>query len=77
VGCAYLDYFWCIKKEKKEKEKGFPQLAGTGGGFGPAERGRAGRQPTWPASVGTVRGQCRGRGPMCQREGEGTALGGG
>jgi hypothetical protein len=86
----YLDYFWCIKyqyiyiyikigkeKGKRKKEKGFPQLARPGGGgeFGPAERGRAGRRPTWPASGGTTRGRCRGRGPTCQREGEGTALG--
>jgi hypothetical protein len=82
----YLDHFWCIKyqyiyiyiyinrkrKRKKGKEKGFPQLIGSGG-IRPSQartRGRAGRRPTWPASGGTARGRRRGRGPMCQREGE-------
>jgi hypothetical protein len=40
-------------------------------------RGRAGRRPTWPATGGTAQGRRRGHGPTCQREGEGTTLGGG
>jgi hypothetical protein len=49
----YLDYFWCIKYQymhkymkigkrngKRKKKRVFP-LAGPGGIFGPAERGRA------------------------------------
>jgi hypothetical protein len=56
----YLDYFWCIKyqyiyiyikigKEKeKRKRKGFSLLAGPGGDFGPAGRGRAASWPNGP-----------------------------
>jgi hypothetical protein len=45
-------YVYILKKERgKRKRKGFPQLAGPGGGFRPSRvRARAGRQPTRPAS---------------------------
>jgi hypothetical protein len=60
-------------KRKKEKEKRIPQLTGPGGiSAQPSAgaRGCVGRRPTWPASRETARGRRRGRGPMCQREGQ-------
>jgi hypothetical protein len=60
---------------KRKKRKGFPLLAGPGGDSAQQSagaRGSVGRRPTWPASGGTARGQCRGREPTCQRGGERT-----
>jgi hypothetical protein len=82
----YLDYFWCIKyqymhlymkigKEKGEKEKGKGfSVSWARGDFGPVERGRTAPRPNgpkWPMRRGDGAGGRHGRGPTCQREGEG------
>jgi hypothetical protein len=53
----------------KGKRKRNSQLAGPGGNFGPAERGRArGRRPSWPAEERRWRSGRRGRRPTRQQE---------
>jgi hypothetical protein len=53
---------------EKEKEKGFPQLTGPRGKFGPAERGRA-RQRGQAAHLARQRGN--GAGPCARGRGRG------
>jgi hypothetical protein len=63
------------KEMEKGKRKGFPLLAGPGG-IRPSRGGAAARAGglLGPPAEGMARGRRRGRGPTCQRGGEGTVL---
>jgi hypothetical protein len=68
----YLDYFWCIKYQyiyRKGKRKGFSLLAGPGGDFGPAGRGRAAprqNRPRRPTRRGDGAADAVGVGPRAR-----------
>jgi hypothetical protein len=86
----YLDYFWCIKYQymhkymkigkrngKRKKKRDF-LLAGPGGIFGTAKRGRAraGRRPSRPTSRERRRDGAVGVGPRARGRGRLTTSGG-